>query len=394
MKEKNVTPIEKLILEKESDTVGGMVVCIWGEQGAQKTMTLTRMVMMDMGVEEPGDSFDTEEVNRIPVWKGQRSCQWILLAANNLPVTLWMHESIEDYEFYLTGSRKNGLKTRKIDPREMEGLDVEIETYETQEELVDNLKSDRVNVYYIPGARGSEKDRYFYQFQNYKLDEALNQRRYGDHVTLNRDEIQNEASTMRKGDFYSLQEYKFPGEWEDFRKNKVSMRGTGHSHNEVNYKLHKNKVTGTVYMKAAQVHSRHRQIDQSKVNSMNRGDFVIPGDGFQPGEIEMPRLPHQVFPWMPDNSDIRFEMDFEADIPDVRPKKKEVDDWIDDRPFTKDEIQDLISLGDAVELTSLGKTALKQRIYNGDVKAVKVENKHWLLSATQLISNSEVPIED
>jgi len=387
---RDLSEIDKVVREEESDTIGGMVVCIWGEQGAGKTMALTRMVMYDMGIENPGDQFKPEDVQRIPLWKGQESCQWILLAAQDLPVTLWMHESIEDFQFYLTGSKKKGLDKRYVDVEEL--MDVEVDTYETQEELVDKLESDRVNVYYIPGAKGNEKEKYFYQYKNYELDKALNERDYGDHVTITRDEVSNEASTIRKGDFYELQEFLLPQEWEDFRKNKVSLRGAGHSTSDVNYKLHKVKCTGTIYMQGAKVHSRHTQVRQKEINNQSRGQYTVAG--FKAGEFRMPKLPQNVFDWMPSTNDVRLRIDFEADIPDVRPKEKEVDDWIEERPFSKDEIDDLISLNEAVELSSLGKTALKQRVYNGDVHAVKVENQHWILSATQLINNSNVPIEN
>lgn len=395
---REVTPIEKTIYEKESDTIGGMVTLIWGEQGAGKTMTLVKMVMKDMGLDAKQDDesftdFDDDNVRRIPLWKGQQNCQWILLAANKLPVTLWMHESINDFQFYLTGSKKNGLDKRKIEPKDMENLDVKVKSYSDQEELVDKLDYSRVNVYYIPGAKGGEKDKYFYQRKNYELDKALNERDYGDHITLNRDEVSNEASTMRKGDFYELQEFLFPQEWEDFRKNKISMRGAGHSTTDVNYKLHKVKATGTIYMQGAEVHSRHTEIGQKEVNDQDRGEFVLPG--FQAGKIKpMPNLPNKVFDWMPSTNDVRLRVNIESDIPDIRPKEKEVDDWIDEQEFSKKDLDDLISLNEAVGLVDIGKTALKQRIYNGDVHAVKAENKHWLLSATQLINDADIPIAE
>ena len=394
---REVTPVEKTIYEKESDTIGGMIVMIWGEQGAGKTMTMIKMVMKDMGIDnkENGEftDFDRENIRRIPLWKGQENCQWILLAANQLPVTLWMHESIKDHQFYLTGSKKNGLDKRKIEPEDMPGMDVEIKTYTDQEELVSNLDSKRVNVYYIPGAKGGEKDKYFYQKKNYELDRALNERDYGDHITLNRDEVSNEASTMRKGDFYELQEFLLPQEWEDFRKNKISLRGAGHSTSDVNYKLHKVKATGTVYMQGAKVHNRHTQVGQKEVNAMKRGQFVIPG--FQPGEIDpMPKKPKEVFNWMPNTNDVRMRVNIKSEIPDIRPKEKQVDDWIDEQEFSKNDLEDLITLNEAVSLVDLGKTALKQRIYNGDVHAVKAENKHWLLSASQLINDSDLPISE
>lgn len=396
---REVTPVEKLIYEKESDSIGGMIVNVWGEQGAGKTMTLVKMVMKDMGIDNSDEpekkftDFNKDSVRRIPLWKGQENCQWILLAANKMPVTLWMHETIEDYQFYLTGSKKKGWSKRKIEPEDMPGMDVKVKTYSSQEELVERLDGNRVNVYYIPGVKGGEKEKYFYQYQNYELDRALNNRDFGDHVTVTRDEVSNEASTMRKGDFYELQEFLMPQEWEDFRKNKISMRGAGHSTTDVNYKLHKVKATGTVYMQGAKVHSRHTEIQQDTVNDMKRGEFVIPG--FQPGKVDpMPHLPNKVFDWMPESNAVRLRVNIEADMPDIRPQEKEVDEWIEDQPFSKSDMDDFLSLKQAEELTDLGRTALKNRIYKGEVQAVKLEDKHWILSATQLLNNSKVPIDD
>ncbi|MFB6193040.1 MAG: hypothetical protein ABEK00_02215 [Candidatus Nanohaloarchaea archaeon] len=391
MTEKKISPIERVVLEKESAKRGGMLVLIWGEQGSMKTMSMVRMVMFDMGIDQVGDEYNPEDVRRIPIWKAQESCQWILLAAQGLPITLWMHETVEDYGFKLTGSRKAGIDSRKLNLDALEGLDVQIKTFSEPEELVEKLEHDRVNAYFIPGSNGSEVEKYFYQKKNLDLCKALNSRDYGDHVTLNWDEVQNEAPDKRKGDFYELQMVDFPGEWEDFRKKRISLRGTGHSHNEVNYKLHKNKVTGTVYMRKAQVNSRHRSVDQKFVNSMEPGQFVVPG--FEPGEFSMPQLPQKVFSWMPSHEDVRMEMQVEYDVPDVRPEKMEVKDWLDEMPFDRDDLDDLISLSEAVDLTSLGKTALKQRLYNGELNGVKVEGDYWMLSTHELLNHEDIPIE-
>jgi hypothetical protein len=373
---RDVTPIEKVILEKESDTIGGMVILLWGEQGAGKTMALTRMVEKDI------------EHQRIPLWKGQTTCQWLLPAAQGLPITIWMHEKITDYEFFLTGSRRKNLKKQMVDVTDKEGLDVEIKTYETQEELVENLEIDRVNVYYIPGAGGNEKQKYYYQKQNYFLDKALNNRDYGDHVTITRDEISNEASSMQKGDFYDLQMFMLPSEWEDFRKNKVSMRGAGHSTSDVNYKLHKVKATGTVYMQGGQVHSRHSKLDQGIVNNMDRGEFVVPG--FEVGEFAMPKLPDKVFDWMPETNDVRLRMSYEADIPDVRPNNLDIDEWVDSQPFSKDHLDDLIDADEASEIIGITSRVVKRKFQKGELPGIKLNGK-WFTSMSALVNEEEVP---
>jgi len=62
-------------------------------------------------------------------------------------------------------------------------------------------------------------------------------------------------------------------------------------------------------------------------------------------------------------------------------------------PFEKNDLDDLISLSEAVELTSLGKTALKQRLYNGELNGVKVEGDYWMLSTYELLNHEDIPIE-
>lgn len=373
---RDVTPIEKVILEKESETIGGMIVMIWGEQGAGKTMALTKMVEKDI------------ENRRIPLWKGQATCQWIVPAAQDIPVTLWMHETIEDYEFYMTGSRRKNIEKQIVNLQEKQGLDIQVKTYSNQEELVNNLEIDRLNVYYIPGSRGAEKEKYFYQKQNYYLDKALNERDYGDHITLTRDEISNEASSMQKGDFYQLQQYMLPSEWEDFRKNKISLRGAGHSTTDVNYKLHKVKCTGTVYMQGAQVHSRHTQVDQGAVNNMNRGEFVVPG--FEVGEFKLPTLPHEHFDWIPESNEVRLRMDYNADIPDVRPNEIEMDEWIDNQPFSKDHLDDLIDADEASDVVDITSRVMKRKFQKEEIPAIKLNGK-WFTSMSVLVNEEDVP---
>jgi len=385
---KELSEIESKIYEKNSDKKGAMLLMLWGEQGSMKTMSMTRMVMIDMGVDNVGDKFDKEKIRRIPLWKAQQSCQWILLAANDLPITFWMHESVQDYTFKLTGSRRSGLDSRKIDPERMDGLDIEFKTFEEPREIVEGIEPDRVNAYFIPGSSGTESDKYFYQKKTLELCQALNSRDYGDHVTLNWDEIQNEAPDKTNGDFYELQMSSFPTEWEDFRKNRVTLRGTGHSHNEVNWKLHKNKVTGTVYLKKAQVHGRHTEVSQSAVNDMNPGEFVV--DGYQPGNFNMPQLPAKHFDWMPDHADVKLKMEVEYSLPDVRPTNMDVEKWIDGQPFTQDHLDDLVDADEASEIIEITSRVVKRKFQKGEVPAIKLNGK-WFTSMSALVNEEDVP---
>jgi len=377
---RDVTPIEKLILEKEASEIGGMILLILGEPGAGKTFALARMVEKDV------------ENGRIPLWTGQKSCQWIIPAAQEIPVTLWMHESIEEYEFFTTGSKKDGIESQYIDLEAKEDLDIEIKPFAEPEEVVENIDTQRLNVYYIPGADGGEKEKYFFQRMNYKLAKALNERKYGDHITWNADEIQNIAPDKKKKPFYDLQMNLFPNEWEDFRKNGVSKRGTGHGYAEMNWKFYDVKSNGICYMQGGKVHSNHSQIKQSIVNNMRRGEFVV--NGFEAGEFEMPDSPKKVFGWILDHEDVKLKMNMEAEIPDIRPQEIDVEDWLDESPFEKKHLDDMVSVSEAdQELLPWTSREIRRKLSKRKLQGVKLDDK-WLLSRTQLINDKSIPIED
>lgn len=385
---KQLSEIENKIFEKNSDKRGAMLLMLWGEQGSMKTMSMVRMVMIDMGVDNVGDEYKPDKRRRIPLWKAQTSCQWILLAANGLPITYWMHKSVDDYTFKLTGSKSAGLKSRKVQPEDLGGVDIEFKTFEEPEEIVEKVDPNRVNAYFIPGSAGNEADKYFYQKKTLELCQALNSRDYGDHVTLNWDEVQNEAPDKTNGDFYELQMSSFPTEWEDFRKNRVTLRGSGHSHNEVNWKLHKNKVTGTVYMRKGQVHSRHTEVKQSEVNNMRPGQFVV--DGFQAGNFDIPKLPDKVFDWMPSHADVKMKMEAEYDLPDVRPENMDVEKWIDSQPFEQDHLDDLVDADEAAETVEITSRVVKRKFQKGEIPAIKLNGK-WFTSMTALVNEEDIP---
>jgi len=387
---REVSPIEKVVLEKESGTIGGMVVLIWGEQGAGKTMALTRMVMYDMGIDEVGQEFNPEQCKRTPVWKAQTSCQWLLPAAQGIPITLWVHESVENFSFYLTGSRKQGIDKRELNLDELDGLDVEIKRFADFEKFVENLRMDRLNAYFLPGSNGDEVQKYFFQRKSFELCKTLNEREFGDHITLNWDEVHNEAPDIQRKPFYDLQLNMFPSQWEDFRKEKISLRGLGHGYTGVNHKLYGEKETGTIYMQGAKVHNKHKLIDQAKVNNMNRGEFVV--NGFEVGTFSMAKLPHKVFSWMPKSNEVRMKMRVDYDVPDIRPKDQDVEKWIDDSPFDKRHLDDVVGVSEASKFIPWTSREIRRKLKQGKLPGLKVENK-WLLSESMLINDKDIPIE-
>jgi hypothetical protein len=373
---RDVTPVEKLVLEKEAKEVGGMIILILGEPGAGKTMALVVMVEKDI------------ENGRIPLWTGQKSCQWIIAAAQGIPVTMWMQDSIDDYQFFTTGSKKDDIPSQKIDLERKEDLDIEFKEFSEPEEIVEDIDTERLNVYYIPGADGGEKDQYFFQEKNYRLSEALVDRRYGDHVTLNADEIQNIAPDKNRKPFYDLQMNKFPNKWQDFRKNNISMRGTGHGYAEINWKYYDMKANGIIYMQGGKVHKNHSEVDQSSVNNMQRGEFVA--NGFEPGEFKMPDKPEEAFGWIRDHEDVELKMEIEATIPDIRPTPDDIESILSELPIDAEDLRSFWTVKDYAEEADLNGSTVRRKLATNKLPGIKV-NGTWLMAEEQLVNHEEAP---
>lgn len=374
---REVSPIEKLILEEESGEIGGMIILIIGEPGAGKTFGLARMVEIDM------------ENNRIPLWTGQKSCQWIVPAAQKIPVTLWMHESIKEYEFFTTGSKKDNIPQQKVMIDRKNDLDVEIRQFTEPEEIVENIDTQRLNVYYIPGSNGGEKEKYFFQKKNLELAQALNNRRYGDHVTWNADEIQNIAPDITRNPFHELQMDQFPSQWQDFRKNSVSMRGTGHGYSEINWKYYNNKANGIAYMQGGKVHSDHSMIDQNTVNGMKRGEYVV--NGFEAGKFKLPESPKKVFGWIRDHDNVELKMDYKADIPDVRPTPDDLETVLSDLPIEADDLLSVWTPEEYAEEAGITTRAVQKKLATNKLPGMKL-NGSWLMSEEDLVNTEDTPI--
>lgn len=373
---RKITPIEKLVLEQESDEIGGMILLILGEPGAGKTMGLVRMVENDLKQE------------RIPMWRGQEDCQWILLAAQGLPITFWMHESIEDFQFYLTGSKKDNITKTMIDVEEKADLDVEIKEWSDPEELVSDLRPDRVNVHYIPGAGGEEKEKYFFIKKNFEICQALVNRDYGDHVTFNADEINDVVPDLQRKPFYDLLMHQYPSVWKSMRKNNTSKRGLGHGYSEINHKFYNDKANGIGYMQGARVHSQHQTIDQNIVNGLHRGEIIV--SGWEKGSFDMPNMPHNVFDWIPESKDVLLKMDMKTSVPDVRPQPDNLEDVVDELPIEPEDLRSLWTPSEYAEEIGITTRAVQKKLATNKLPGMKIGGK-WFMSEEELVNKSDVP---
>lgn len=374
---RDITPIEKLVLEKEADNIGGMIILIIGEPGAGKTMALVRIVENDL------------KQGRIPMWRGQKSCQWILLAAQGLPITFWMHETIKDHRFFLTGSKKENITETRLNLRDKQDIDVKFKEWSDGEELVENLDNNRVNVHYIPGANGDEKDKYFFIKKNYEICKALVERSYGDHVTFNADEINDLVPDLQKKPFYDLLMHQYPSVWKDLRKNNASKRGLGHGYSEINHKFYNDKANGIGYMQGARVHKQHGSINQGVVNNLDRGEIVV--SGWEKGSFEMPNLPHQTIHWMPKTSNVLLKLEIEADIPDVRPTPEDVETILEDLPIDADDLKSIWKPEEYGEQVGISTRSVRRKLAGGKLPGMKLNGK-WIMSEEELVNHEDSPL--
>ena len=374
---RDITPIEKLVLEKEADQIGGMIILIIGEPGAGKTMALVRIVENDL------------KQGRIPIWRGQKSCQWILLAAQGLPITFWMHETIKDHRFFLTGSKKENITETRLNLRDKQDIDVKFKEWSDAEELVENLDNNRVNVQYIPGANGDEKDKYFFIKKNYEICKALVERSYGDHVTFNADEINDLVPDLQKKPFYDLLMHQYPSVWKDLRKNNASKRGLGHGYSEINHKFYNDKANGIGYMQGARVHKQHGSINQGVVNNLDRGEIVV--SGWEKGSFEMPNLPHQTIHWMPKTSNVLLKLEIEADIPDVRPTPEDVETILEDLPIDADDLKSIWKPEEYGEQVGISTRSVRRKLAGGKLPGMKLNGK-WIMSEEELVNHEDSPL--
>jgi len=240
----------------------------------------------------------------------------------------------------------------------------------------------------MPGSNGDSKDKYFYQRKAYDLCKALNNRDFGDHITLNWDEVHNEAPDEQKQPFYDLQMNLFPSQWEDFRKEKITLRGLGHGYTGANYKLYDEKETGTIYMQGAKVHNKHTMIDQGQVNGMERGDFVV--NGFEAGSFDLPLQPKQIFDWIPNSEDVRLKMDVSYSVPDIRPEGG-VNEELEQLPFDAEDLRSIWTVTDYAEQLDLSPSTVRKKLASGKIPGIKL-NGSWIMSEDELINDSKVPL--
>lgn len=361
-----ISPVEQYVLDEEADEIGGVITVLLGGQGAGKTVGLWNKAKIDI------------EAGRIVLWRGQETCQWIGLAANGLPVTIWLHSSIEEIQPHITGDIREGVGREDIaDLEDAEDVDIRVKEFGEPRELVENIDVDRVNVYYIPGGKSSEnKDRYFFFKKHAELAEALNNRSYGNHISYLMDEIGDVIAMEQRKPFYTLTEFKLPEEFGQFRKNNISFMGAGHDTSDIHYKFWKVKANTLIYMREATVKSIHSDIDQKKVNNFKRGDFVVPG--FEKAHFEQPYMPEETISWLPESNARKLRMGVVARIPNIIPAEEEAESILDDSPLDKEMLREIVGVKDAADILGMTPQGVRHNISKDNLEAILVGNKYIL----------------
>ncbi|MFB6115337.1 MAG: helix-turn-helix domain-containing protein [Candidatus Nanohalobium sp.] len=369
---------DKYIKNSKSEEIGGTLVMLLGGQGSGKTTGMWKMADTDF------------QQDRIVFWRGQTNCSWIGLAANDLPVTLWIHETIEDFKFKLRGSKREGIDSREIDIEDAEDVDVNVRQFSGPEELIKDAEIDRINVYYVPGEKFEDKKEfYFFLDHERRLAKQLNEREWGDPVSKYDDEFGNLGTEDDSYPYHRLIKYRIPNEYADFRKNGVKEVAAAHSTSEVHYKFHDVKFNNLIYMRGAKVrNSKDPEVDQSNVNSLDEGHFVISEGLFDKDHFEEPTYPHQGISWMPKKQSRKLVMEMSFDIPNIVPEKVQVDADLEDSYIDRSDLDEFIGTREAAEILDTNSRGVRRKIQQGEIPGIKVNNRH-ILSVEQVVGMAD-----
>ena len=296
-------PLKEYLFDPDP-SIGGAVIPLVGMPGAGKTVAITQI------------SMKTYNSDHVVMWRGTKQGQWLNLVANDLPVTIWNHEGIEDFKAVITGG-KPGEPAEEVN---LEEKDVHIKTWETADELINRLDSDRVNVINVPGLQGDtgQTDYHLYFFRHMWLNiiDALIERDWLQFVTLIMDEMGDIVPSQQqlRKPFYSLVAEMLPPKLSQLRKQNCFLYGAAHSTHDIHYFFWKIKANSIIYMSGANVKTDiSPEVKQSVVSRLDRGDFVMP-----PKDKDHFKLPYvaEDLDWVPESNRRKFRLRWNSNAPD------------------------------------------------------------------------------
>lgn len=320
-----MNPVQDYITDLNKD-IGGAIVPVIGGQGAGKSLALIKIGLNHL------------EENSTVIWRGTKEAQWQHFLANDEHVTVWNHETIEDHQLYVQGSKTLGKPRENIE--NLHDKNVDVREWSDPVKLIDNLDMNGVNVINIPGNRGEEHELYFFRRTWLDVIEAMIGFNYGDFFTFLSDEV---------GDLFPSQQQLrkphsriingLPQKLAQFRKQNIIMYAAGHGTQDMHYFLWKIKANSIAYMQGAKVKNNLSPlIDQQKINGLSKGDLVMPGPDV--AEVVKPKESFEVLDWVPESHTRNLRSSWSYTTPNLLEQKDENSFELDDLLcFLKDETE-------------------------------------------------------
>lgn len=289
-------PINEYIKNPNLD-IGGCLVTMTGPPGCGKTNSLIQIAI------------DRFEGGHKVIWRGTAQAQWAAFEANDIPVKLWLDDSISDLRAWVS-------KQDSITDIDLEEKIDEIEHFEDPEDLITKASKEHINVVQVPGLMGEKHEKYYFRKRWIDILKAL----------VNRRDVANPFSffTDEGGDIWPCQQqlrkpfYKLVAEdtpplLAQLRKQMVFMYIAAHSTHDLHYFVWKIKGNTIGYMSNANVQRDiHTEVDQGKVNRLSRGQVIVP-----PKDRGTWKLAYEAedLEWVGKNG--KFRVSWEADIPNL-----------------------------------------------------------------------------
>lgn len=298
-------PIKDYLFDPDPD-IGGATVPLVGPPGVGKTVGLSQIALEGLSNDQ------------VVLWRGTKQNQWIYLAANNEPITVWNHEGIENFETFITADQP-GAEPEYINLEEKDNI--QVKTWKSPEELLNRLDHNRVNVVNVPGLQGdtAQTDYHMYFFRKTWIEiiDQLIERKWLSFVRLIIDEIGDlfPCQQQLRKPFYKLVAYQLPPKLSQLRKQNCFLYAAAHSTHDMHYFVWKIKSNSIIYMSNATVKkSISPSIDQDYINNLDRGEFAMPPKADD--KFNMPKKP-ETLDWIPEDTGKEFRSSWTSNPPNL-----------------------------------------------------------------------------
>lgn len=243
--------------------IGGAVIPLIGPPGCGKTNVLIQLALMRK-----------RQDNHKILWRGTEQGEWIKFLANNEEIVVWNHKHLSRVR--VKASDKASVEYFKLE--EIPG--VTVREWEDPETVVKQSNQDKINVVNIPGLFGhGKKGRTFFTEKNIDILEAIVRREntynFVDFFTDEAGDIWP-CQQQLSGNQYDLVANRTPPLLSQLRKQNCFMYLASHGTQDLHYFVWKIKSNTIGYMSNSNVKNFHSQVEQWKVNDLDRGEMIIP----------------------------------------------------------------------------------------------------------------------